>query len=498
MPRFAVAAGSRLAAEAAASVLEAGGTAVDAAVAGALAACVAEPVLASLMGGGFLMLREPSGRVRLLDGFVQTPRRPRPEGETDLREIVADFGDARQSFRIGAGSVACPGLGPALAEAHARFGRMPLPELAAPACAAARAGTPIEAFQATVLGIVAPIYRASPAAKALYLGGRDEPPAPGTPILNPALADVIETFAHEGARFLTEGEPAAALAELCAAGGHLTMDDLRRQAPVWRAPLEARRGAARLAFNPAPALGGALAELVLALLPAGTGPVETARVLDLADRARAETAALDAPAAALADPARRARLAQALARPQAPRGTTHLSVVDAEGLGAALSLSNGEGCGLVLPGMGMMPNNMLGEADLVPEPGRFAADVRLASMMTPAVVQWPDGRVALLGSGGSTRIPGAVAQVVARIADAGMPVADAVAAPRLHVHDGLLDIEPGHPPGAVEALRRLWPEARAWAEGSMYFGGVHAVMRDARGGAEGAGDPRRSGTALTG
>ena len=498
MPRYAVAAGSRLAAEAAGTVLAEGGSAVDAVIAGALAACVAEPVLASLLGGGFLMVREPSGRVRLLDAFVHTPRRPLPERETDLREIVADFGETTQSFHIGAGSIACPGLGPGLAEAHARFGRMPLPDLAAPACAAARAGTPIEAFQATVLGIVAPIYRASGGAKALYLHGRDAPPEAGTPIQNPALADLIETFAHEGARFLQQGEPAAALAALCEQGGHLTLDDLRRYAPVWRTPLEAVRGKARLAFNPAPALGGVMTELMLALLPERAQATAVARMLGLADTARAEAAASREPAAALADPDRRARLAGVLARPQAPRGTTHISAVDAEGMGAALSVSNGEGCGLVLPGMGMMPNNMLGEADLVPEPGRFAADVRLASMMAPTMAQWPDGRFAVLGSGGSTRIPGMVAQVLARIVDEGMPVADAVTAPRLHVHEGLLDIEPDQAPGDVEALRRLWPEARVWAARSMYFGGVHGALRDARGDAFAAGDPRRSGAALAG
>ena len=72
VPHFGVAAGDPLTAEAAAEVLRAGGTAVDAVIAGALVACVAEPVLAGLLGGGFLMLREADGRTKLLDFFVQT------------------------------------------------------------------------------------------------------------------------------------------------------------------------------------------------------------------------------------------------------------------------------------------------------------------------------------------------------------------------------------------------------------------------------------------
>ena len=53
-------------------------------------------------------------------------------------------------------------------------------------------------------------------------------------------------------------------------------------------------------------------------------------------------------------------------RPVSTRGTTHVSAIDREGLGVALTLSNGEGCGLIVPGTGIMANNMLGEADLLP------------------------------------------------------------------------------------------------------------------------------------
>jgi gamma-glutamyltranspeptidase/glutathione hydrolase len=308
---------------------------------------------------------------------------------------------------------------------------------------------------------------------------------------------VIETFAAEGPRFLMEGEPGAALVALCREGGHLTGEDLRRYRPVWRSPLAMRRGAVSLALNPAPALGGALIALGLDLLPERPSTVDMAHALALLDRARRETADSDDVPAALADPARRAALRAALARPQAPRGTTHVSVVDRDGMAAGLSLSNGEGCGLVLDGIGIMPNNMLGEADLVPEPGRFAADMRLATMMAPTVAEWPDGRVAVLGSGGSTRIPGAVAQVLSGLIDGGRRLEDAIAAPRLHVHDGALDFEDRFSPAEREALLALWPEARGWQQWSMFFGGVHGAARDARGGGEAAPDPRREGTALT-
>ena len=78
MAKFAIAAGDQITADAAAHTLRAGGSVVDAVIAGALAACVAEPVLASLLGGGFLMVRDADGRAHLLDFFVQTPKRKLP------------------------------------------------------------------------------------------------------------------------------------------------------------------------------------------------------------------------------------------------------------------------------------------------------------------------------------------------------------------------------------------------------------------------------------
>jgi gamma-glutamyltranspeptidase/glutathione hydrolase len=492
----AVAAGSALAAEAAAEVLRAGGSAVDAALAGGFAAMAAEPVLAGLMGGGFLMVREPGGKTRLLDGFVATPARKIPEADADLRDVEADFGDVRQSFHIGAATVACPGLAPLIAEAHARFGRAPLRDLAAPAVAALRRGRPLSAFQAEVMAIVAPIVSATPGARALFCGGEAAPLKAGASFANPALADVLETFAAEGPRFVQEGEPAAALAAFCADGGHLTRADLAAYRPEWREPLTVARGAARIALNPPPAAGGALVAFALALLDAGAPlPARASAFRDTA-LARVEARMGDDPetgAVRLLSPETVARWR----RLSAPRGTTHVSAVDADGLAAAFSLSNGEGCGVVLPGIGVMPNNMLGEADLTPHPFAWTPGTRLSSMMTPAIVSWPDGRAAALGSGGSNRIRSAMAQVVAHVIDGGQRLEDAVAAPRLHAEgDGTVDFEDRFPEGDRAALLAAFPEARAWARDSMFFGGVHAVSRDAAGAVEAAADARRDGVAL--
>ena len=186
-------------------------------------------------------------------------------------------------------------------------------------------------------------------------------------------------------------------------------------------------------------------------------------------------------------------------RAAATRGTTHLSVIDGEGMGAALTLSNGEGCGLIAPGTGIMPNNMLGEEDLMP--GGFELwqpDRRLASMMSPIAVNWPDGRFAVLGSGGSNRIRTALVQVLAGLIDRGERLDRAIEAPRVHVEGAdppAVDFEDIAGEEARDAILAAWPEARAWPDRSMFFGGVHAAMREAKGGLDAAGDPRRAGVA---
>lgn len=507
MSEFAVAAGHQLTARAAEDTLRAGGNAVDAALAGALTACVTEPVLAGLLGGGFMMIRPPDGRAELLDFFVQTPAGKRPEDELDFRAIDADFGTTTQQFHIGAGAMAVPGFPSGLAEAHGRHGRMPLGEVVAPAVQAAREGVRVTEFQALLGRIIAPILKATPAARALLCGEDGEPHGPGTLFRNPELADVLEVLGHEGPRFVTEGEVAAALLALAEEGGHLTRRDLADYRPAWRRPLEASRGGARIALNPPPALGGALVAFSLALIEHDAGAADLVRAFEATTRARVEAGLRDDPeggAQRLLSPGLVARYrAEVMGRAAAPRGTTHISVIDGAGMAVALSVSNGEGCGAMLPGTGLMPNNMLGEADLVPGGWHaWTPGTRLSSMMTPMAVSWPDGGVAVLGSGGSNRIRTALAQVLVNLTDRGLALEDAIEAPRLHVEAGeppAVDFElPGLAEGERAALLKAFPEARGWAERSMFFGGVHAALSDGRGGVRAKGDPRRDGVGLTG
>jgi len=178
----------------------------------------------------------------------------------------------------------------------------------------------------------------------------------------------------------------------------------------------------------------------------------------------------------------------------ASRGTTHISVADADGNLASLTLSNGEGSAYVLPRSGIMMNNMLGEEDLNPDGfHRRPPGVRLASMMTPTMAGLGEDRWIALGSGGSNRIRSAILQVLVNLLVFGMDLEEAVSAPRLHLEGDHLDLESGFSDQAFEALEAEWPGPKQWSGLNLFFGGVHAVERLDNGEFRAAGDPRRGG-----
>lgn len=506
--RGAVAAGHPKTAEAARLTLEAGGNAFDAALAAMVAASVAEPVLTSLGGGGFLTARSPSGHTRVFDFFVQTPKHKRPEAEIDFRPIVADFGTAQQEFHIGPGSIATPGLVRGLFDIHEHLGSLPITEILRPAIDYAREGVRLNRLQAYIFSVIEPIYVATEGARGVF-GSFDDPnrlPCEGETVRMPDMADALESLGREGARLFYEGEIGQSLLALCSEfGGHLDAADLRDYRTRVRSPLQHRYRDTRLSTNPPPSSGGLLitfAQELLTTIELGVGAfgrpehlIGLARTMELTNQARGEHPLDDTLLAS--DLLERYRQAIG-SNPVASRGTTHVSVIDQQGNAAALTLSNGEGCGYVLPGTGIMPNNMLGEEDL--NPLGFHAwpeDVRVSSMMAPCIAQGrlaEDGEEQLIaiGSGGSNRLRTAILQTLSNLIDFGMSVEDAVAAPRIHLERGLISIEPGFPETTVAALIQGYPRYHLWDGLNLFFGGTHTVTFDGIN-FSGAGDPRRGG-----
>ncbi|MGB0696302.1 MAG: gamma-glutamyltransferase [Rhodospirillaceae bacterium] len=521
----AVAAGDHHTAQAAQTVLAAGGNAFDAALAGIAASFLAEPVLSSPGGGGFMMARlgaeTGAPKTVLYDFFAQTPLNKtlaEPDQTLDFHPVLADFGGGNtQEFHVGSAAIATPGMMPGMAAIHHDLCRLPLKDILAPALALAQNGCPVSPLQADFLQVVAPIMLFSPEARAAFecLENPGQPLPAGEKARVAGLVDCLDLFAQEGERPFREGDPAQDLVALCRSqGGLLSLEDLKSFTVIRRTPLRQRvAGMGRVMLNPPPSSGGPLIAFALALMEGQLGEdwamegLLRARAMAATADARAACALLDETTedrvSQLLDPQTVARFRQDLeldhGRALKVGGTTHLSVIDGAGNAAAVSLSNGEGCGRMLPCWGYMPNNMLGEEDINPR-GWFAWDPnrRISSMMAPTLVEEPDGSLLALGSGGSNRIRSAITQVLRNTCVMGLPLADAVGAPRLHVEGDLLNIEAGFAENEISVLRSGFNgRVKAWDRSSMFFGGVHAVRRRPDGSIEAAGDPRRGGATAT-
>jgi gamma-glutamyltranspeptidase/glutathione hydrolase len=515
--RGAVACGHPATAAAAEEMLAEGGNAFDAVLAAFCAACAAEPVLASLGGGGFLLAQPAGGAPLLYDFFVQTPKRRLPQDRLDFYPILADFGTATQEFHIGVGAIAVPGAVKGLFAVHGDLASLPMTRIVEPAVRLAREGVALRPIDGYLFEVVSPILKATPEACSLFLHQDGGLLKPGQRLRQPLLADSLEALAAEGAALFYEGDFAARLVRLCReSGGLLSEADLAGYRVVRRRPFVCDYRGHRVATNPPPSCGGILIGFALALLaeedPArlGCGTVDglrlLARVMALTNKARVEARleeaagerAEEAAAGRLFDPALMARYQEEVrGHPGFSRGTTHISVVDSSGNLAALSLSNGEGCGTLLPGSGIMLNNMLGEEDL--NRGgfhRWPEDSRLSSMMAPSLATSAQGALYAIGSGGSNRIRTAVLQVLINLLDHGLDMAAATRAPRLHVEGALANLEGGLPDGAGPVLREQGYETIAWPPHNLFFGGVHGVALNADGSLSAAGDPRRGGAAL--
>ena len=508
----AVAAGHAETVKVAEQVLRDGGNAFDAVVAGHFVACVVEPVLASLGGGGYLTFRDSRGTSGVYDFFVQTPRHKPAIDELDFYPIQADFGTASQEFHIGRASVATPGSLKGMFAIQREQGSMPMSRLVEPAIALAKDGVALNAFQAYILDIVKPIYRVDKQSRDAFVTDAGDIKKVGERYYKPGFAQVLDALVHEGEDLFYRGEIAQLIATVTEDGGCLRREDLERYELIRRRPLISDYASHRIITNPLPSSGGALIHFALQLLSAyrpgqyRRGSYEQlsmlAATMKATNRARLEVAVSNSDSindgiSALLD---KEFLAQFLSdlknRAQALRGTTHISVVDAKGNAAAMTVSNGEGCGHMVPGTGIMLNNMLGEEDLNPQGfHRWQTNQRMTSMMSPTLIQDNAGNVTALGSGGSNRIRTTILQLLVNRLDFGMSLEEAIIQPRIHLEGETLNIEGGIREDVVQQLMREYPDHVLWPEHNLFFGGAHAVAQTEKG-FEAFGDPRRGGEAV--
>ncbi|HEX2393576.1 MAG TPA: gamma-glutamyltransferase [Solirubrobacterales bacterium] len=492
-----VAAGHPLTAEAGAAVLRQGGNAVDAAVAAVLASFAVESPLTGFGAGGFMIVHR-GGETSLIDFFVAAPGGDGVARGVELAPVPVRFdAETVQTFYVGPASCGVPGTAPGLERALRRFGSLPMAELVVAGVRLAREGAPVNAQQAYILEILWPIHERLPGTRRLY-APEGRPLGEGDVFRFPELAEALERYGEEGAEPFQRGEVAAALSEFVLEhGGTLGRGDIATYEPIEREPIEAPFRGAEVLTNPPPSSGGILIAYCLGLLERlgeRSGPEQLVAAMEAAndrrDLAFAEALYEEGMEAGFLDPR-----GLDLAAADLLGSTTHIAVLDAAGDCASVTCSNGSGSGVLVPGTGVILNNMLGEEDLNPQgfhliaPGR-----RVPSMMAPTVVR-RDGEIVLaLGSAGSNRIRSAILQTVVRVVEEGLPVAAAVEAPRLHFEQGVVQAEPGIDEAALARMEAAGRAVARRPAPNLFFGGVQAVARDPRTGElSGGGDPRRGG-----
>jgi gamma-glutamyltranspeptidase/glutathione hydrolase len=483
-----VAAGHPLSAAAGVEALREGGNAVDAALAAMLTSFATESLLTGLGAGGYMLVAGPPGlgvEPVLLDFFVAAPTRLNDGSEAELLAVEVSFGDAAQVFHVGAASCGVYGMPAGLCEAALRWGSLPLEQLAAPAARLARDGVRINHAQAYVVEILAELLLSTPESSAVW-APRGDLLGEGETVRNPDLGDALLRLAREGAEPFYRGDVASSVCSwLSARGGSLRPEDLAAYEAIERAPVRIGYRDREILTNPPPSAGGTLLAYALGLLDQASSPPPLRAVVDAMAAAQSERGAefLDGLAEdGFLDRFLGSRLGS----------TTHISVIDAEGLACSVTATNGEGSGVVVPGTGIHLNNVMGEQDLNPLGfHRYPAGRRMPSMMAPSIVTRDGGVELVVGSAGSNRIRSAILQTIVAVVDHGMGAAEAVQAPRVHFEEGVVFAEPGI---EVEQLDAALPTVRFGAL-NLFFGGVQAALCR-EGVLSGAGDPRRGGEAL--
>jgi gamma-glutamyltranspeptidase / glutathione hydrolase len=465
------------------------------------------------------MMVSREGETTLFDFFVAAPGKDGIERGEELVPVPVHFDEETvQTFYVGPASCGVPGTAAGLELALRRFGSAPRADLVGAGVRLAREGAPVNAEQGYILDILWPIHERLAASRELYApDGRRL--GEGDVFRFPELAEALERFGAEGAEPFYRGEVAAALSDYVVEhGGTLGTTDLAEYEAIERRPVAVPFRGTEVLTNPPPSSGGILIAYSLGLLERlgeRSGPEQLVAAMGAANAARDEAFAEalygDELHAALLDPTELDRVAAAArnrppfrgAAPPSPGdmlgSTTHISVLDGDGMCASATCSNGSGSGVLVPGTGVILNNMLGEEDLNPlgfhaiAPGR-----RVPSMMAPTLVR-RDGEIELgLGSAGSNRIRSAIVQTVVRAVEQGMGAGEAVRAPRLHFEQDVVQAEPGIDETALARIEARGIPVLRRPRINLFFGGVQAVARDpSTGKLSGGGDPRRGGAVAT-
>lgn len=502
-----VSSNSELASAAGAEIMRNGGNAVDAAVAVGFALAVTYPFAGNIGGGGFMTIRMADGRTAALDYREVAPLAATRDMYVDS---TGKLTDRRLTGHLASG---VPGAVAGMAAALERYGTKSLAEVMAPAIRMARDGFAVDS--ALFLSLRGAQQRLCQFAGCTTFYPNGTPPAPGSTLRQPELARSLQLIAEQGPKAFYDGPVGETLVEeMRQGGGIITREDLRRYEPKWREPiLTTYRGHTLITMPPASSGGITMSETFnilehFAPLPPFGSP-EYVHLLAEAFRRSfmdrnaklADPDFVPVPREQLVSKEYAAGLASQISRRRAsrtpafesgpePEHTTHYSVVDAQGNAVATTTTINGGYGSAVwvreggffmnnemddfatqPGTANMFGLVQGEANAI-QPGK-----RMLSAMSPTIVLDPKGDVLLVvGAAGGPTIITATTQVILNVIEFGMPLTEAMRAPRMH-HQALPDAirheSQGFNDATLRRLRRMGHELTA--QGGI--ANVNAVMR---------------------
>jgi gamma-glutamyltranspeptidase / glutathione hydrolase len=521
-----------LATEVGIRILEAGGTAMDAAIAVSFALAVVNPSAGNIGGGGFMVTRLADGTTSALDYREKAPA-------AATRDMYLDAaGELTEASVLGHLAAGVPGTVMGMWEAHRRYGTLPWRALVEPAVELADGFEVHERYARSIRGSRSALSRFDTTRETFLPGG--EPPEVGSLFRQPELAATLRRILEEGPDGFYRGETAELIvAEMERGGGIITRDDLEGYEAVWRDPVTFEYRGYRVTSMPPSSSGGPTMALIANILEghdvAALGWQSAAYVHLFAEAARRAYADRNQ---VLADPdfvavpldrmvskaygaERGADISPASATPSTEVGpgleirespeTTHYSIVDRHGNAVAVTttINSSFGSKVTVAGAGFLLNNEMddfaakpgfpnqfglvqGEQNAI-EPGK-----RMLSAMSPTIVATPEGELLLVtGTPGGSTIITTVLQTVMNVVDFGMSVSQAVNAPRVHhqhLPDQLYWENGGLEPAVVDALEML---GHTLSQRGGTSGDVQGILRLPDGTLTAHADPRLGGSALT-
>ena len=518
--------------EAGADVLRAGGNAVDAAIACALVQGVVDPLMCGIGGFGMLHVFNPeTGKGQVFEGFGGCPLESHPEMWKDvaLGDTSDGFGFVTKGFvnEAGAASVTAPGLLRMLGQAHDQMGSLPWQDLVESSINVASSGWIVRPHVYAVFTQDERKYgrmnygeklALTQDGRRIYLESDGSYKKPGSWIVNPDLAQTMRVIALEGAQSMYTGSLAQRVVDdVRGQGGILSARDLSEFVVPCTEPLSIYYRDWRIDM-PGPPAGGLLVAQILKI-------AESFELTDMAHNSapyiriltEAMKVALRDKEAYIGDPwfsdnpverllsdayifelveeirngkkfdLPRVRLAES-------RHTTHVSVVDEQGMVVSMTHTLGNPSGFIVKDSGFMLNGAMSLFDPIPgRPNSILPGKRRYSSMTPAIVYDGDVPVCSLGAPGASWIGPAVAQVLINLLDWGMDIQSAISAPRVAATSNAIDISNRIPTRVQRELESMGYEVRR-SHLSYAFAGVHGVSMFG-GSIKGGADPQRDGYA---